>query len=119
MAIRRVAVPLPTSGGASNGSAGDAPNVSQEKTNAAAEAARRQLNNIPFIGGVWLKSITVPTGIAGQTVAHQLRATPRGYIVTRSSGGPAIYSPQQTWSDKVMTFYNSSGSDQTMDVWIF
>lgn len=119
MAIRRVAVPLPTAQPTAQGAPDASAAIAHERTNAAAEATRRQLNNLPFAGGVWLRDLSVPTGITGQVVAHNLRTTPQGYIVTRSSGAPTVYSPKQSWSANTLTFYNTGGAAQTIDVWIF
>lgn len=120
MAIRRVAVPLPTARPTAQGAPDASAAIAHEKTNAAAEATRRQLNNIPFAGGVWLQNVSVPTGVAGLQVAHNLRAVPRGYIITKSSAAPTVYSPQQSWTDRTLTFYNTGGIlPQLIDVWIF
>ena len=91
----------------------------QEKTNAAAEATRRQINTNPFVNGVWLKGVEVPTGGAGIEVAHNLRAVPQGYIVTKSSAANDVYAPTGSMTAQSLRFYNNSGSTITVDVWVF
>lgn len=90
-----------------------------EKTNAAAESTRRQVNTNPFVNGVWIKGVAVPSGGGGIQVAHNLRAVPQGYIIIKSSGAPAVYAPTADMTAQSMKFYNGSGSTQTVDVWVF
>lgn len=122
MAVRRIAVPS----GASSSSV-EQPGTSSrdtlayvsEKLSSASESTRRQLNNLPFVSGVWIKDVTVPTGANGQVVAHNLKATPQGYIITKASDDPRVYSTSASMNQSSLTFYNAGGSPVTIDVWVF
>ena len=122
MAIRRVAIPMPAASTMSDGGISTLAAFTQEKTNAAAETTRRQINTNPFVNGVWVKGIEVPAAAfppVGATVLHGLKQTPQGYIITFTSSSPSTWAPKSTMNERSLTFYNSSGSTQTIDAWIF
>lgn len=125
MSVRRIATPVaaPSVVAATEGEAlRDTSGFSAVKAAAAAESTRRQVNNLPFFGGVFVRNVEVPAAVfppVGAVVAHGLKRVPQGYIITASSSSPSTWSPKSSMTERSLTFYNSSGSPQTIDAWIF
>lgn len=119
MAIRRVAVPLGFPSAAAGDEGASAQQLTPEKTIAATESTRRQLNNLPFVGGVWIRGIVVPASPGSVSVSHGLATVPQGYIVTKSSASPTVWAPSGDFSSRSIRFYNSAASAVTIDAWIF
>lgn len=79
-------------------------------------AAMQQLQQVPFLTGVFLEGVVLAGG--ANVINHRLGYTPKGYIVTKSSGSLVHSYPRMTAATTATMTLNVSAA-ATLDLWVF
>lgn len=72
------------------------------------------LNNM---GGQIVDNVTIPAG-SSIRIPHLLKITPKYRIIIKQVGGGYIVDPDEQWTDKYISLYNSGGTDAIISVLI-
>jgi hypothetical protein len=88
----------------------------KQQLQGAVQQQNRAANVNPLQQAIWLQGIAVPAA-SSLKVAHNLGATPRGYVVTKSLGtGSGYVSAMDSTS---ITIFNPAASAVTFDLMVF
>ena len=88
----------------------------KQQLQGAVQQQNRASNTNPLQAALWLQGIVVPAA-SSLKVAHNLGATPRGYVITKALGtGSGFVSAMDSSS---ITIFNPAASQVTFDIMVF